>query len=273
MKKNILLISFSLVLSNCYGQAFTLIASDPSGDLLQTFVPDIQSLYYSIDTGQDSLQFRIHAYNAIDPHGDVGLMFGFDTNMVVTDGINWNGANHSMKYDVAFIIFQDVGSPGYYGISYGSSGSAQVPTIVERTDSFTYVIRTRLSNFDHDGHFNLLFGSGPFDIASNRTVYDDVPNSGFMTISGATGISETNGLSDKLIVFPNPSAGYISVSNIRNGFKDYVIFSSSGEQVQEGSFKNDERIPVQNLKPGNYFLQFTGEGEKIQRARFIKADQ
>lgn len=255
MKKLLLCSAMLAAFLKGVSQNFTLLTYDPSGDNTLPYVADIQALYYSIDNVHDSIWFKVQTYNAMDPNGDVGLMFGLDTNMVTTDGLQWQGNNHSMNYDLAYFIFQDAMSPNYYGYTYTSSGSSPITTTVERPDSFTFIINTRLSLLDPDGHFNLLFGSGAFDIYSSHSVYDDAPNAGYMTIPaplGITNISQENSFT----VYPNPADNLLFVKSTAEKIKELKLFDSTGQLIKQVSCNSfDISVDISVLVNGVYFCE------------------
>jgi len=256
MKKILLSTCLLIAGLKMQAQTFTLLANDPAGDASVSYVADIQSLYYSMDIAQDSIWFKVQTYNAMDPNGDVGLMFGLDTNMVLTDGLSWQGTNHSMKYDLAFLVFQDVMSPNYYGYLHSSSGGAPITTTVQRPDSFTFIINTRLSLLDTDGNFHLLFGSGGFDIASSLDVYDDVPNTGYLTVSAPLGINSVTQESSDISIYPNPADDLLIICNEAEKIKEIKIFNSGGKLVKQISGGNFKIIAdISGLAEGIYFCK------------------
>ena len=82
------------------------------------------------------------------------------------------------------------------------------------------------------------------------------------------GISFTFGLADQLTVsvseelntksnisiYPNPSNDFIQLSSLSQ-IDNYVIYNTLGIQVSSGIISNNERIDIQNLTNGIYFLK------------------
>jgi hypothetical protein len=271
MKKKLLCATLIISTVQGFGQTFTLLANDPSGDVSLSFIADVQSLSYSIDNAQDSIWFKVQTYTAVGTNDDVGMMFGLDTNMIITDGLAWNGNNNSMKYDLGFLVFQNSMSPNYYGYLYSSSGSSQVAITVQRPDNFTFIINTRLSLLDQDGSFNLLFGSGAFDILSTRDVYDDVPNSGYLTISPALGANDIKEKKNSLEVYPNPAAGEIKIQ-IPGSFVQIDFYDATGRKMDSHHVNSASQltIDVSDWETGIYFIAARDEKNNYVIKEVIK---
>jgi hypothetical protein len=61
----------------------------------------------------------------------------------------------------------------------------------------------------------------------------------------------------KLIVFPNPTSNYITLSGLTKT-ENYSLYSDLGAKVSVGSVSNNEKINVQNLTNGIYFIKLEG---------------
>ena len=72
-------------------------------------------------------------------------------------------------------------------------------------------------------------------------------------------------LSSKIKLFPNPSANFLTVSNLKNKY-NFIIVNKLGQKIQKGSISNNEEIDIRNLRNGLYFLKFE-DGNTI---KFIK---
>jgi len=84
-------------------------------------------------------------------------------------------------------------------------------------------------------------------------------------------IAKTEKLSS-LRVYPNPASSYINIRGIAESEAQISIFNMQGSLVshfivEKGSI--NERIDIQNLNSGVYFIQFTSNTEMVQK-RFIK---
>lgn len=261
-----------LLVPKSYCQSFTLLATDPVGDMTST-VADLAALSVSIDLVQDSIWFKVETFTDVDPLGDAGMMFGLDTDMVVTNGVQWEGDNQSMKYDHALLVFQDFISPNYYGYLYGSGGGAPITVNVLRPDDYTFIISTKLSLLDGDGNFNLLLGSGFFDIVSTRSVFDDLPNTGYLTVNSTVGISAVNRKENRLLLYPNPTSDKLVIESVDLKSGSVIkLLNVLGTEIYSRDLKSPgERfvIPVHELSAGVYFVKISSEDGDVYSS-FVK---
>ncbi len=72
-------------------------------------------------------------------------------------------------------------------------------------------------------------------------------------------------LDKSILVFPNPTKDFISVSGLSQTVS-YNIFSISGAKVSNGTVSNNEKIDVQSLNNGVYFMEL----EEGHTTKFIK---
>src|ERR1044071_1939706 len=118
MRKSLLHAVLLILMSGTmYGQSFTLLTTDPSGDQKPgsgSGAADVKSISYSLDIANDSLWIKLETHNPVTTANDFGLMLGIDTNEVTTDGTTWPGANSSMKYDHALFVWMNMIQPGSY---------------------------------------------------------------------------------------------------------------------------------------------------------------
>ena len=262
--KKFLLLLLTAMAGQVTAQPFTLLANDPQGDPTSSFVADAAALYYRLDVAQDSIWFRVETHTPVDPHGDVGLMFGLDTNMNILDGISWQGSNNAMKYDLALLVYQNIIFPTYFGSLYSAAGSASIPVVVLRPDSFTFIISVQLSMLDSDQNFNLLFGTGAFDIAATRSVFDDVPNTGYLTVPSATGIVEPE--LSTLSAWPNPAISDLHLRWEQSFEKPVlaILYDATGRTVMEKTLtSNSQTLDISGVRPGVYSITVLVGDKKI----------
>jgi sugar lactone lactonase YvrE len=74
-------------------------------------------------------------------------------------------------------------------------------------------------------------------------------------------------IKEKVILFPNPAVNFIQVPGITK-FEKYNIYDYLGKTVINGVIFNDEKIDIQTLTNGIYFLKLNN-GNKI---KFIKSE-
>jgi hypothetical protein len=81
------------------------------------------------------------------------------------------------------------------------------------------------------------------------------------TFSGDGTSSSTLGINDVELVtvdiksYPNPAIDYLFISGLEKEIK-FKIYNTLGAKVQKGRTSNDEKIDIQNLHNGLYFLKF-----------------
>jgi hypothetical protein len=66
-------------------------------------------------------------------------------------------------------------------------------------------------------------------------------------------------------IYPNPSHSFINISGLNNE-ENYKIFNIQGKELVNGIINNQEKIDIENLANGFYFIKF----ESGNKFRFIK---
>lgn len=79
-------------------------------------------------------------------------------------------------------------------------------------------------------------------------------------------------LTKKIVLYPNPSNDYIKLQNTVNLNENfqYNISDLTGRKVLNGNSKFDEKINIDTLINGNYFIQIENENGEIFKEKFIK---
>lgn len=234
-------------------QTFISVATDP---MENPPVHDLKGLYYALDEAQDSLWLRLTFYDTTG--GDFGAALAFDTNLVTTDGSTWGGSNSSMNYDLVIYLERN----GFFEQDLRSS-STLVNSIVEEDSTVT--LNFQFSVICPNGEFNLLAGTGGFDISTTGTVYDDLPDNGYMTIPMApTGISFPE-ISEAWMVYPNPASNYIKISGPANTGENtrFHLMSVDGRTVKSWHASNGQQIDVSGIQQGLYLLVKENESGKL----------
>lgn len=72
-------------------------------------------------------------------------------------------------------------------------------------------------------------------------------------------------VAQKIEVYPNPSTDFIQVSGLKNT-ENYTIYNVTGQQIGNGTMTNNEKINIQNLSNGMYFLKFNN----AETFKFVK---
>lgn len=83
----------------------------------------------------------------------------------------------------------------------------------------------------------------------------------FLEISCTLGI-EDNIAMNNLVIVPNPSSDFIEIVGLKES-EIYTTYNILGAKVIEGNIQPDERININNLPNGMYFIQL-GNGQTIK---------
>ena len=71
-------------------------------------------------------------------------------------------------------------------------------------------------------------------------------------------------------VYPNPSKDFITIKNEKTENLSYQIFDVLGKIIMSGKSKSNEKIDIQTLEKGNYFLQIQNENGQKEILKLIK---
>lgn len=268
MKKHSLLFLLALSLvstQKTWGQAYTTLATDPAADLaLDPNGTDIKSCSYRIDQAHDSIWFKVETYNAVATGADFGFVLAIDTNKVVTDGTAWGGSNTSMKYDQAVYIYQNSWFPGYYYEIGKPGATTNISGDLSRPDNKTFIFRFKMSELDQDGKFNIMIGSGFFDVASSGSVIDQVPNTNYLTIPVTTSVSPIIG-DNGIRVYPNPVTDRLHWNTAAGSYNSTVsLYSITGQEVLNVPFGKGE-LDLSMLEKGLYIFVCDGVSHVIKK--------
>lgn len=112
------------------------------------------------------------------------------------------------------------------------------------------------SSMDWSNGYESTFPAGGH---ANCTNPDSWANLKFISTNA---VAEKKEVIDAIVVFPNPTTDFLSITNYSGAVKIYNIM---GTQVWEGTVYDSERIDVINYSPGIYYLK---AGNKT--VRFVK---
>ncbi|RXP52251.1 T9SS C-terminal target domain-containing protein [Lutibacter sp. HS1-25] len=84
-------------------------------------------------------------------------------------------------------------------------------------------------------------------------------------INSTLGITNNIETNTQLNLYPNPSSEYVNISGLKKN-ENYTIWNTIGTEVKNGNISNQEKITIQNLTNGVYFLKF----ENGNSLKFIK---
>ena len=221
MKKILILSIIVLIPLMSIAQNWILLGNDPADDLIDTDFTDILSSSYYIDN--DSIYFLLTSnpnYFPFEP--GFGIAIGIDTNQIAEDGqTNWGGVNQSMKPDFQKIIVTNSAFPNFL--------PPEIKTISEDKDSL--VLRFHLEDIDIDEQFNVIFGTGIYNLTVGGMVYDEAPNENYYTIDKISSTKEraTNQL--ELHIYPNPASDFIFIEG-SNKISEISIVDILGKTIK-----------------------------------------
>lgn len=133
------------------------------------------------------------------------------------------------------------------------------PTIVNNIDGTTLLVKkisykVLNSNYIWEDTLNGPIGS------SQKNIID--------WVTGNLSTTETQKSATQ--VYPNPAKDFIAIKNEKTEDLSYQIFDISGKLILSGKSKSNEKIDIQTLEKGNYFLQIqNGNGQK-ENLKLIK---
>lgn len=144
-------------------------------------------------------------------------------------------------------------------IAFNITGA--VPLILDNQYTFECAINNVGIQFGLAAIDNYFGGNGWGD--GIQASHLDFIFSNFM-LNSTLGIESDNRLNSKKL-YPNPSTAFINVSGLTKVEK-YAVYNALGEKISNGTISDNEKIDIQNITNGFYFLKF----ENGNTLRFIK---
>lgn len=207
------------------------------------------------------------------------------------DGIMYAQADETHGFDVKIFNVSNLSDITLIDtIGSGISEEFSVPHNVVFRDNFLYV------SYYHDGLyiFNCsdpenIFISGFYDtcvlpdtdnyrgnwgvyplLPSGKILASDMQNGFYVfDVSEATGIHESETITDQTLVFPNPfrESFNLSIPDAAKNNYTYQLTDANGKQIQTGTItRNLSAINTpKELAPGNYFLHLTANGKSFTK--------
>jgi hypothetical protein len=191
-------------------------------------------------------------------------------------------------------ILDDTGSTRNWNFSlYGTLGNPQnffsfhnIATIIKSLEEGTYVyfvdndfsinvgddtvdmpllIGKKLGVWivDEDIYFTLTFNTW-----SNDEPWYTGGSGGILSYTRSTNqflSTDEVTVKDKVKLFPNPSSHFVKISGL-NKTEKYTLYTVLGVEVKNGIISDNEKINIQNLSNGMYFLKFNNRNT----LKFIK---
>lgn len=129
---------------------------------------------------------------------------------------------------------------------------------------------------DNNGGTTLLLGQTSYKTLNSNYIWEETLNgpigwSQRNIIDWVTGnLSTTETQKSITQIYPNPAKDFISIKNEKTENLSYQIFDISGKLILSGKSKSNEKIDIQNLEKGNYFLQIQSENGQNENLKLIK---
>ncbi len=257
MKLNLLLLLL-IFSSPLFSQDFNLLYDDAQGDPSVNGIADIKSVSYAIDEAADSIWFKVEFYNSIA--GDLGIVYGIDTDLTPGNGLEWNSSNNSsLKPEVVFTVNRNFIAPETI---YGFSNITLDYTSYEGETDSVMITNLTLSQLDEDGKFNFVLGTSGFDAdVNNRTIFDDAPESTFLTVDVTTSVEDINGLMDTPKFYPNPGRNQVELTQLPNSLQ-LICYDQWGREWQKLSISTTTfTLDTSSWPEGMYYFKIISDGQ------------
>jgi hypothetical protein len=152
--------------------------------------------------------------------------------------------------------------------------SLSIGNSVTRIDNYAFYSCTGLTSVDVSWSTPLVIGNVfPGVTLSGVTLNVSAPGvpgdyaaapiwQSFGTITLGTNSYQSN---SNIKVYPNPANGYVTISGLVDTV-NYSVYNVLGAQIRTGSTTSDQKIDIQNLSKGTYFIKL----ENKNTIKFIK---
>jgi hypothetical protein len=152
--------------------------------------------------------------------------------------------------------------------------SLSIGNSVTRIDNYAFYSCTGLTSVDVSWSTPLVIGNVfPGVTLSGVTLNVSAPGvpgdyaaapiwQSFGTITLGTNSYQSN---SNIKVYPNPANGYVTISGLVDTV-NYSVYNVLGAQIRNGSTTSDQKIDIQNLSKGTYFIKL----ENKNTIKFIK---
>lgn len=214
----------------------------------------------------------------------------FGTQSWSEDGYNWSWDNTGWDNIRTYVPHTGSGhamtAPGYYSkLSTSTNINIQgVWLMTDRPSDFSYL---RLKGFDSSGNvlytqnlnpndYNMQYAYVTLNWSNVRSFAVDFQNTDTLMGMGEVFYDDLDytisslGLNDNksqsaIHLYPNPAQNFLQITGVASA-QEYNIYSISGEVVANGTIHNNDKIDIQKLKSGVYFIKMKNENS----IKFIK---
>jgi FG-GAP-like repeat/Secretion system C-terminal sorting domain len=153
--------------------------------------------------------------------------------------------------DLLIVGSQDGGVPNIYNIVYENTGDNVF--VAADTLGGEYIADCILEDFTGDGLKDIIIQG----FANYLNVY--------WNASITSSVSKPIASNPRISLVPNPAVNAINISGL-NHSENYIIFSISGSEVKKGVVTNNQKIEIQDLTSGIYYLTL----ENKETIKFLK---
>lgn len=127
-----------------------------------------------------------------------------------------------------------------------------------------------------NGGTTLISQQDSYKVLNSNYIWEDTLNgpigwSQRNIIDWVTGnLSTTETQKSTTQIYPNPAKDFIAIKNEKTEDLSYQIFDISGKLIMSGKSKSNEKIDIQTLEKGNYFLQIQNENGQKEILKLMK---
>lgn len=234
--------------------AIALLPESLASQCLTTFNPD-----NSFGVSNSSNNFIGQSFTA-ECSGDLVYVqfYAFNTNSTASGTLNiysGNTINGSPLYTQTFpsITTNASGDPVRVNITGNVNLVQSSQYTFELSLDPSFIVKADDNNYPNGSAFADGIERNTFDISFE------------VSITSTLGIENINLIKENITLFPNPSRDSIKINGLTK-VENYEIYNAVGQKIREGIVVENEKIDIQKLTNGIYFLKL----KKGNTIKFIK---